>query len=241
VTTTYQPTEQDEDTPPPRAGRRRGLILLVVAVLVVLAVFGTWLVAFSSVFGVRTVTVRGARSVSAATIEAAAAVPRGTPLVRLDTTAIALRVDALSGVASAQVTTSFPSTVIITVAERVPVGYVVVSGRDMLVDRTGLQYVGVDKAPADLPRFVVPAGTSSRTTGGAVATVAGALSPVILAKIASIEALDPGSITLVLSDGRTVQWGSAAQSAAKARVLPALLDQKGQQLDVTDPSRPFTR
>jgi hypothetical protein len=38
-----------------------------------------------------------------------------------------------------------------------------------------------------------------------------------------------------------VHWGSAAQSAEKARVLPTLLKQPGTQIDVTDPAQPFTR
>ena len=111
----------------------------------------------------------------------------------------------------------------------------------MLVDRTGDQYRAVPHPPAGLPRFDVPADADSRTTGGAVATVARALPAALLARIDVIHALDPSAITLVLTDGRTVAWGSAAASAAKARVLPALLKQPGNQIDVTDPHQPFTR
>jgi cell division protein FtsQ len=242
VTTTYRPdsdVDDDEGTEEPRDRRRRNA--LIVAACVVVAVLVTWLVAFSPVFGVRTIRVLGNHVATAAQIEKAAAIGNGTPLVRLDTDAVARRVERLAVVASAQVRTSFPSTVVITVDEREPVGYVRAHGTTMLVDRTGDQYRAVAHPPAGLPRFDVPADADARTTGGAVATVARALPAALLARIDVIHALDPSAITLVLTDGRTVAWGSAAASPAKARVLRALLKQPGSQIDVTDPHQPFTR
>ena len=61
------------------------------------------------------------------------------------------------------------------------------------------------------------------------------------ARIASIQALDPNAITLLMHNGRVVRWGSADRSADKARILPALLHQPGSQIDVTDPDQPFLR
>jgi cell division protein FtsQ len=219
----------------------RRLILGGIAVVVVAAV-AVWLVAFSSAFGVGTVAVRGAHELSAAQVRSAAKVADGTPLVRLDTEAIRRRVEALPDVAAATVTTSFPSTVTITVAERVPMGVVSsAAGGFMLVDRTGDQYRRVPTRPAHLPLFVVPDGTDARTTGGAVAAVAAALTPTVRGRVVSIQALDPQAITLVLHNGRVVRWGSAQRSADKARILPALLHQPGTQFDVTDPDQPYVR
>jgi cell division protein FtsQ len=231
-----------EDAAPRRPGRpsRRALIIAgaAVAVVVVLVV---WLVAFSSLFGARSVQVRGVHSLSAAEVDAAADVPHGHPLVRLDTDGIARRVEALPDVASATVTTSFPSTVVIRVTERVAIGYVVIGGKDRLVDSTGLEYRAVTKAPSKLPLFVVPSGTGSRRVGSAVATVASSLPASVRAKVQSIQALDPVAISLVLDHGVLVHWGSAARSTDKARILPALLAQKGSLFDVTDPDQPFSR
>jgi cell division protein FtsQ len=113
------------------------------------------------------------------------------------------------------------------------------------VDSSGLQYRSVPTAPAGLPLLVVPAGSSARMTGGAVATVAAALPPAILQQVTSIQALDPKAITLVLSHGRIVRWGSADRTADKARVLPTLLatlsSSGATQIDLTDPDQPFTR
>ena len=45
-------------------------------------------------------------------------------------------------------------------------------------------------------------------------------------------------ITLVLGNGRSVLWGSAADSQQKAEVLAVLLKQPGNRLDVSIPSQP---
>lgn len=235
----------DTHDEPVDAGRRpdprRRLILGALAV-VVLAAVATWLVAFSSVLGVHHVDVKGTQVLTADQVRKAADVSDGTPLIRLDTAAIKHRVELLPDVASASVDVSYPTTVVITVTERQPVGYVVTHGTVRLVDRTGDQYRTVRSAPAGLPRFVVPEGTDSRTTGGAVAVVAAALPADLRREVRSIEALDPKAITLVLTHGRVVAWGSADRSADKARVLPALLRQKSaDHVDVTDPDQPFTR
>ncbi len=229
----------DEDDPP--RGNRRRTALIVVAATVLVAVLATWLVAFSSVLGVRSVDVRGTQVLTATQVRVAADVGHGTPLVRIDTLAVAQRVEKLADVASAKVSTSFPSTVVITVIERRPVGYLRASGRDVLVDRTGAQYRAVRTPPAGLPKFVVAAGAAGRPAARAVAAVAAALPATVRKDVRSIEALDPSAITLVLTHGRVVQWGTAERTVDKARLLPALLKNGSRQIDLTDPDQPFTR
>jgi cell division protein FtsQ len=229
-----------QDELPPRRSRRR-VVVIAVAAGVVVAVLLTWLVAFSSVFGVRTVEVHGTHLLTAAQVRAAADISDGTPLVRVDTAAITRRVEKLPEVESAQVSTSFPSTVVITVEERVPVGYLRRGGHVLLVDRTGEEYRTVDVAPAGLPEFVVPTGTQERATAAAVATVAAALPATLRKRVRSVQALDPDSITLVLTRDRLVRWGSADRSADKARLLPALLRHHTHEVNLTDPDQPYTR
>jgi cell division protein FtsQ len=229
----------DEGAPPPRDRRRTALV--VVAATVAVAVLLTWLIAFSSVFGARSVDVRGTKLLTATQVRNAADISSGTPLVRIDTVAVRRRVEGLAEVASARVSTSFPSTVVITITERQPVGYVRRANRSVLVDRTGAQYRTVTTAPAGLPKFVVPAGADARPTAQAVAAVAAALPGTVRTQVRSIEALSPSAITLVLTRSRVVQWGSAARTADKARLLPVLLTHGSSQIDLTDPDQPFTR
>jgi cell division protein FtsQ len=239
TSTTYLRATHDEDEPP-RRDRRRTLVIAIAATVVV-GVFLTWLVAFSSVFGVRTIEVHGTHVLTATQVRAAADIRNGTPLVRVDTTEITKRIERLAVVESAQVSTSFPSTVVITVEERVPVGYVRRSGHVRLVDHTGDEYRVVLAAPNGLPKFVIPSGASARSTAQAVAAVAAALPPAVRKQVRSIEALDPDSITLVLTRDRLVRWGSADRTADKARLLPALLKHHTTQVNLTDPDQPFTR
>jgi cell division protein FtsQ len=238
MTTTTRLTPVDTDERPPD---RRRTVVLTVAGVVVLALVATWLVAFSSVFGVRSIEVRGTHVLTADAVRAAAAIKHGTPLVRLDTSAVTKRVEKLADVESAQVSTSFPSTVVITIEERVPVGFVRRGGHAVLVDKTGDQYRAVHPAPHGLPHFVIGTGAQARSTGAAVASVAAALPKSIARQVRSIQALDPSSITLVLTKGRVVQWGSAERTADKARLLPALLKHHTSQVNLTNPDQPFTR
>ncbi len=160
TTTPLRPHEADDDL----GGRwgwktlsRRTRTVVAVAVVVVLAVAAAWLVAFSSVFAVRSVDVRGVHNLTAAEVRARAQIADGTPLLRVDTVAVTARIDQLPDVASAEVSTSYPSTVVITVVERSPVGYLKAAGSDTLVDRTGAAYRVVASAPSTLPELVVSA------------------------------------------------------------------------------------
>jgi len=220
------------------ARNRRLVVAAVVAVLVAAAT--TWIVAFSPVLGVRTVTVRDAQRVSAEQVRSAAAIKHGAPLVRLDTAAVARRVESLPDIAAATVRVAYPSSVIITVIERAAVGYLAADTGYVLVDKTGAQFRMVRPKPRSLPLFAVPAGANAVATGRAVATVAASLRPELLAKVTSVQAFDPTAITLLLADHRIVRWGSADRSADKARILPILLRQPGTQFDVTNPDQVVT-
>jgi cell division protein FtsQ len=228
----------------PRTGGRRrpGRRVLVGggAVLVLLAV-AVWVVGFSSLLGVRSLAVRGVSTADPAAIRAAAAVPPGTPLFRVDTAAVARRVERVPAVASASVHVSYPSTVVITVVERVAVGYVRQGGPGgpvELVDATGTAFRQVTAPPAGLPKVDLGAG-DPRAATAAASTVAGALTPAERAAVDTVR-VDAGSggapaVSLGLTDGRRVLWGGAERSVEKARLLAPLLGQPGKSIDLSDP------
>ena len=85
------------------------------------------------------------------------------------------------------------------------------------------------------------AGPGPGTTGGAVATVAAALPAGLRGRVASIQALDPQAITLLLTDGRVVQWGSADAARRRRGSCRSCCAGRVSQFDVTDPELPFTR
>lgn len=236
-----RPGELEEGPDEPESDHaRRGLLVVVALVVVLVLVLATWIVAFSPLLGVKSVIVRGAHTLTQAQIRAAAGIKHGTPLVRLDAAAVARRVEALPDIASATVRPAYPSSVVITVSERVAVGYVAQGTSYLLLDKTGTQYRRTVTRPRGLPLFGLPSGTNAMATGRAVASVAASLSPALLARVASVQAFDPTAITLLLADRRVVRWGSAERSADKARILPILLTQPGSQFDVTDPDQVVT-
>lgn len=237
---TTDPTSvADADEPGGRRMRRR--IVIGATVAAALVALGTWVVAFSSILGVHTITVAGEHRLSESDILTAAGIRPGTPLVRLDTAAVQRRVAALPDIASARVTTSFPTTVHITVVERRPVGIVRSTKGFRYVDRTGDQFRDVARRPRGLPLFVVARGPGARATGQAVATVAAAIPAPVLAGIASIQAVTPDAITLMMRGGRVVQWGTAAGSAQKAILLPVLLTRPGRTIVLSNPDQPYLR
>jgi cell division protein FtsQ len=237
------PTDVAEEPPSGEStavARHRALIV-VSLVTVLVAAIATWVVAVSPVLGANTIAVRGNDHLTAARVIAAADIDRGTPLVRLDTGAVTRRVEAMRDVADATVRSDYPSSVIITITERTAVGFVVAGKRYVLVDKTGDQFRSLPTRPSGLPQFAIAGGTEARATGRAVAVVAAALTPKLLAKVASIQAFDPTAITLLLHDRRVVRWGSAERSTGKARILPVLLKQPGTTFDLTNPDQVVAR
>ncbi|HEX8095152.1 cell division protein FtsQ/DivIB [Jatrophihabitans sp.] len=208
------------------------------AAVLVLALLA-WLVAFSSVLGVRTVNVVGARTVTAEQLRAAAGIRAGTPLARLDLGAISSRVGAVAPVRTVTVSRSYPASVTIRITERVAIGYRPVDGgQAQLVDGDNVAFRTVRSAPAGLPRLLVPA---SGASSAAAAAVAAALPGKILKSLSSISAPSAESVTLTLRDGRIVLWGGVDRSADKARLLTALLGQPGRYFDLSDPSAVTSR
>lgn len=220
-------------------GRTRRWLVGLGLILTLLAGLG-WLVGFSSVLGVRSVLVSGTRQLSPDQIEAAAAVKPGSPLSRLDTSAIRARVAKLPGVRSVTVHTSYPSTVLIEVTERVAVGYRAAPTGAGLVDADNVQFRIESRPPAGLPQLAT-ALPGQADQAAAMATVAGALPPELARKVSLISAASTESVTLRLFDGRLVFWGGTDRGADKARLMTALLRQPGHYYDISDPSTVISR
>jgi len=208
-------------------------LVLVGAVLcgAVYAVF------FSPLLGVTAVAIAGAPDPVAVKVRAAADVPAGTPLARVDLDDVAARVESIPEVAAVEVARSWPDTLSITVTPRVPVAVTSANGRFYLLDDSGDPYLAVDTPPAGLVtvQLVAPGAGDPSTTAALV--VAGALTPDFRAKVASISARTAFDVEVTLVDGRKIIWGEATDSAKKMQILPALLAAKdGNEYDVTDPT-----
>lgn len=192
-----------------------------------------WLVAGSSLLAVRHVVVTGEGRATAAQVQAAAAVPLGTPLARVDTASVAARVRRLPSVASAHVTRHWPHVLRIQVVERLPVAGMVDGSRFVLLDATGAVVGPASVLPRGLLLIRVPSPSDPATP--AALQVLRELPATLRGQLSVVAAPTPEQVELVLRDGRRVVFGSPADGARKAAATVALLRLPGRVFDVSSP------
>jgi len=226
------------------AGSRRALRRAVVIVAVIgLLGLGGWLLANSSLVALRYVTVEGTSRLTVAQVLDAAKVREGSSLVRLDTTAIARRVDALAPVERAVVTRKWPHGLVIHVTERTAAAVGIGPDGAVLLDASGVAFAPVSSPPAGLLHVDVNAALPGAGTDAARAgmRVLAELPARLRRSVETVQAPSVDAITIHLRDGRTVIWGSPEDSATKAAVLRVLLRTSARVYDVSTPSVAVTR
>lgn len=218
----------------------RGAVVALVLLAGVLLV--GWLLFFSSALAVSGVQVEGNQVLDPREVQRAAAVPLGEPLATADLEAIAARVEGLAGVRSADVSRAWPDKIRIAVQERVPVAVVQRDGVARALDAEGVVFRRYASPPRDLPVVRMGAHTKADALAEAAAVV-GVLPKDLAAKVDFVEVETIDRISLRLHDGRAILWGSADDSANKAKVIDVLLDAapKASTYDVSVPGRPTTR
>lgn len=211
-------------------------VLVAIAGLALLAGAG-WLVFFSSVLAVEGVKVEGVDVLGAGEVRRVAAVPMGEPLATVSLDAIEARVQSLAPVKAVDVSRSWPDKVRIAVLEREAVAVVEREGVVRGLDDEGILFRSYPSVPAGLPVVRMSAGTRTEALAEA-AQVIDALPGDLAARVDHIVVETVDSISLELANGRTIFWGSAADSANKAEVLAVLLKQKASLYDVSVPAQP---
>ncbi len=215
--------------------------LLVLLALLVLIGVATWVLLGSRLFGVSSVVVSGTSRVGVVQVTDLAAIPSGTPLARVDTAVVAARVERLPAVRSVDVRRDWPRTVRIVVHERVPAAVRARGSGFVLVDRTGVVFDEVDRRPDGLPLVSAPVDAGAPALRAAL-DVLDAVPAGVRSKVRSVRATDPEDVTLRLTRGRTVVWGSTDRSARKGAVLAVLMTRKAAKvIDVSTPDAPVTR
>ncbi|MET8475044.1 FtsQ-type POTRA domain-containing protein [Streptomyces sp. NPDC006422] len=260
------PTTQDRERdtseasePPPLAARwvrmpsMRTLVVTGV-LLVLIGAGGSWLLYGSPWLRVERVKTSGTRVLTSDQVREAAAVPVGAPLISVDKGAIADRLRRkLPRIDSVDVVRSWPHGIGLKVTERKPVLIVEDggnSGKFAEVDREGVRFATVDKPLKSVPRLELTPDRSSaeaslrrfdpnRLVREAV-RVARQLPKPVARDARTLKVRSYDAISLELSGGRTVEWGSAEQGATKARTLTALMKAapKARHLDVSVPTAP---
>lgn len=188
----------------------------------------------------------------------------GTPLPRLDTVELRRGVLDVPGVRAAEVARDWPHGLRITLVSREPVAAVPApaegsgaptgapgdGGADaaaagyLLLDVEGVQVGRSAEPPAGLPVVAVPADDEDARAMTAVLAVLESLPPELADQVTGAGAGSEDTVSLTLADGARVEWGSAEQSALKARVVLTLraapASAGASVFDVSAPTMPIT-
>jgi cell division protein FtsQ len=222
-------------------GTIRGLKVLMWSALVSVVLVGLGLLLyFTPIMAARDIVVVGLGAVTQEEVTAAAAVAPGTPLLQVDTDAVAERVAAIRRVASARVQRQYPSTLRVTVIERLPVVVKDYPDGPHLFDKDGVDFATAPP-PAGVPYLDAENPGPSDAPTKAALQVMTALRPEVAGQVGRIAAPSVAAITLTLNDGRTVVWGTTDRTEEKALKLGALLTQPGQTYDVSSPDLPTVK
>ncbi|MEV7717631.1 FtsQ-type POTRA domain-containing protein [Streptomyces sp. NPDC088184] len=255
-TTAQRGAAQQKDSParPPRPrpeGRRlpSRRTLIVSGVLTLLFASGVvWALYGSSWLRTEQVRTTGVDVLTPAEVETAAAVPMGIPLISVDTDVIAARLrQKLPRIDSVDVVRSWPHGIGLKVTERQPVLLVKKGAKFIEVDAKGVRFATVDKSPGGVPLLELkPVQSASlRRFGSArlvreAVRVAGELPGGVAKDTRVVRVTSYDSISLELTRGRTVVWGSGEGGPVKAKVLTALMKAapKAGHFDVSAPTAP---
>ncbi|MEU4203177.1 FtsQ-type POTRA domain-containing protein [Streptomyces sp. NPDC045470] len=226
----------------------RRTLIITLAGAVLLAGFGAWSLYGSTWLRTEAVKVSGTGVLTVDEVVRAAAVPMDTPLASVDKKAVADRVRAkLPRVKSVAVRRSWPHTVSLKVTERQPELVIQTGGKFVEVDAEGTRFATVAAAPKGVPllEMAVRDSPGLRRFGAdrlrrAAGTVVTALPKALHQDVRTVEVRSFDAITLKLTGGRTVVWGSDERSTAKAKVLAAALKaaRDARHFDVSVPTAP---
>lgn len=210
------------------------ILLTVISVVLALVLY------FTPVMSARSLVIVGTGAVSREEVVDVAQVRIGTPLLQIDTDAVADRVAGIRRVASARVQREYPSDLRITIVEREPVVVKDFPDGPHLFDRDGVDFATAPPPPALAYIDTENPGPADPPTRAALEVMT-ALRPEVVAQVSRVAAPSVASITLTLIDGRTVVWGTTERTAEKAEKLAALLTQPGRVYDVSSPDLPTVK
>lgn len=215
-----------------------GLVVLLGGILAVAV--------YSPVLALRTITIEGASAVKPGEVRAAIDGQLGTPLALLDYGRIRTELDAFPLIRSFVTEIVPPSTLVVHIVERAPVGAVATASGFAVVDPAGVVLDTTAQRREGIPLIDLGADGTDSVAFSAVVDVLLALPESIRAQVDVARATSKDDVRLILTGvGQRVVWGSAERSALKARVLQELMAAQGGnahlEYDVSAPLSPVVR
>ena len=179
---------------------------------------------YSPLLALRTITIEGTSRLSAAEIHDAVDGQLDTPLALIDFSRITKELGRFPLIRSYVTEAVPPNTLIIHVVERQPIGQLAVGSGFTLVDPAGITVETSTERTAGVPLIETGGQSTGSTAFSAAVEVLVALPPSMLEKLDTITAASTDNVHLTLvGNGAQIIWGSAENSAYKARVLEAAL------------------
>jgi len=194
----------------------------------------------SPLLSLKTIRVEGASKVSAASVRTALGGQLGRPLALIDFDSITRKLGNFPLIRSFVTETVPPGTLIIRIAERTPIATLATSSGFSVVDPAGIVIdSSADRQPS-LPLIELGSATKSSPAFVAAVGVLLALPSALLKQVDTVTAQTSDDVTLTLTGGQSVVWGSAEQSALKAKVLAAVIAVGGAttKYDLSAPNHP---
>lgn len=224
----------DDHRPGARRRRRVPVRFIVFGVLAIaaLAALG-WLLSWYSPVPVREVTVTGAAPDKQGEVMSAAGIADGTPIKDIDVAGVTERVVAVPGIESVDVVLQRPFTVDLQVRQRFPFAASQTPNGWLILDQEGAAISESPTKPDTLP----PVSAVDGNVRPAVAAVS-ALPPDVRAKVKEAVVAPDGSITITLTNGITVLWGTQGDDDLKGQSVAGLVAFKPEQINVSVPQRP---
>ncbi|WP_210481666.1 FtsQ-type POTRA domain-containing protein [Naasia sp. SYSU D00948] len=221
-----------------RHTRRRRISVLVglavVAALAGLVLLGT----FSPLFALRTIEVQGASRVDAAEVVEAVSGELGKPLPMVSEEAIRSALGEFTLIESYTTESRPPDTLVVRIVERTPVALLATARGFDLVDSAGVTLQSSATRIEGFPVVDLQGTTVDDVPFTAAAEVLVALPAELRAQVDTISARTTDDVSLVLTGGQRVVWGSADDSVRKAQHLTALLLQEPTTVTEYDVSSP---
>ena len=226
---------------------QRRLVLTRIATVstaCVMAIALVWGIFFSPLFALdmSKVSIEGLGDDNATTSEVQAAVEpfASTPLPRLSTSKVSAAVGEVRLVREAQVERTWPRGLRVTVRPRQAVLAVKEGAAWSLVDDQGVSLSSSPSMPEGMAPTTLPDGDERSRAAGEVAAIWAAMGDELRSQITMITH-DGQTVSMTLSNSRTLNWGVASENDLKAKVAQVLISQRqAHTYDVSSPVHPVT-
>ncbi len=218
--------------------------IVTVSAACVVAIALVWGIFFSPLFALdmSKVSIEGLGDDSATTSEVQAAVEpfASTPLPRLSTSKVSAAVGEVRLVREAQVERTWPRGLRVTVRPRQAVLAVKEGAAWSLVDDQGVSLSSSPSMPEGMAPTTLPDGDERSRAAGEVAAIWAAMGDELRSQITMITH-DGQTVSMTLSNSRTLNWGVASENDLKAKVAQVLISQRqARTYDVSSPVHPVT-